>query len=144
MAKVGIGKHNDDKDVNLSTRGLINALTVEVVDASGNQVTSFGTDEVTLEGNTAVGDGRQSVTTAGSRVQLSTSSVACKRVVVQALETNTGTVVVGGATVVAAAGSRQGYAIYPTQSVLLTVSNLNLIYLDSTANGDVVHYIYEN
>lgn len=39
--KVGIGKNNDDKDVNLSTRGLINALTVEIVDSSGNQVTSF-------------------------------------------------------------------------------------------------------
>ena len=39
--KVGIGKHNDDKDVNLSTRGLVNALTVEIVDGSGTQVTSF-------------------------------------------------------------------------------------------------------
>lgn len=41
MGKQGIGKHNDDKDINLSSRGLINALSVEIVDPSGNQVTSF-------------------------------------------------------------------------------------------------------
>lgn len=41
MAKTGIGVLNDDKNPNLSPRGLINALSVELVDASGNQITSF-------------------------------------------------------------------------------------------------------
>lgn len=40
--KVGIGKHNDDKDINLSTRGLINVLSVEITDEDGDQVSSFG------------------------------------------------------------------------------------------------------
>ena len=39
--KVGVGKHGSDKDINLSTRGTIEALSVEIVDSSGNQVTSF-------------------------------------------------------------------------------------------------------
>jgi len=40
--KVGFGVAESDKQPNLSPRGLINALSVEVVDASGNQVTLPG------------------------------------------------------------------------------------------------------
>lgn len=47
--KVGIGKHNSDKDINLSTRGTIEALTVELVDANGNQVVSFGSAGLVTE-----------------------------------------------------------------------------------------------
>lgn len=39
--KVGIGKHNDDKDISLTTRGLKTALGVEILDASGSQITTF-------------------------------------------------------------------------------------------------------
>ena len=49
--KVGIGKHNSDKDINLSTRGTIEALTVEVVDGSGNQVTAFSGGTEYTEGD---------------------------------------------------------------------------------------------
>ena len=138
---------HDDRKITLDELGTKIAVPVSIYDATGTQVTSFGgsgSSTVTIDGNTAVGDGTQTVTSAGARVQLSTSSTACKRVLIQALETNTGVLVVGGSTVIAASGSRRGYALYPTQSVLLTVSNLNLVYLDSTANGDVAHYLYEN
>lgn len=40
--KVGIGKHNSDADINLSARGLVYALTAELVDADGNQMTNLG------------------------------------------------------------------------------------------------------
>lgn len=47
--KVGIGQHNDDSDVNLSSRGIIHALSVEIVDANGNQITSFGGTNMTID-----------------------------------------------------------------------------------------------
>lgn len=39
--KSGIGQISNDKSVNVSTRGLIDVLSVEIVDASGAQITSF-------------------------------------------------------------------------------------------------------
>lgn len=53
MTKVGIGKLNDDKNVNLSTRGTIAALSVEIVDSSGNQITSFGGSSIVLAAGSA-------------------------------------------------------------------------------------------
>lgn len=38
MAKGGIGNVANDKSVNVSTRGTVDVLSVEIVDASGNQV----------------------------------------------------------------------------------------------------------
>ena len=96
----------------------------------------------------SVSDGTQTVTTLGTRVQLSASSVPCKRVWVQSYEsngslTNGGLVVVGGSGVVAASGTRNGYALYPTQGAWFEVNNLNLLYIDSVDNGANVAYHYE-
>lgn len=92
-------------------------------------------------GSTSVGDGTATVTVAGTRVQL--SSVSIKRVLIQAHESNTGTLVVGGATCVAALVGRRGTALFATQSQLFQVSNLNLLYIDSTVSGDKINYYYE-
>lgn len=92
-------------------------------------------------GATSVGDGTATVTTAGTRVQL--PSQACKKVIIQTLETNTGIIVVGGSTVVAAAGSRRGVALFATQSQAFEVSNLDLLYIDSTVNGEKINFYFE-
>lgn len=97
----------------------------------------------------SLSDGRKTVTTAGTRVQLSTTSVPCKRIEIQAMEANTDVIVVGGATVVAGASAdsgatRRGRLLFPSQSIVLTVNNLNLVYLDSVVSGEGVTYIYEN
>src|SRR5687767_10569249 len=73
--------------------------------------------EVTHE-ITGIGDLVRQVTTAGTRVRLNASALKVRRVIVQALPTNTGTVVVGGATCVAATGTqasptRRGFALAP-------------------------------
>ena len=94
-------------------------------------------------GSSSIGDGTRTVTTAGTRVQLSASSVPCARVYIQAHESNSGTVVIGGITVVGALSGRRGAALFPTQSQVFNVSNLNLLYVDSTANGDIVNFYYE-
>jgi hypothetical protein len=99
---------------------------------------------------TGTSGGTKTVTTAATRVQLSSSSVPCKRVWVQAWESNSTLdannpviVVVGASNVEAAAATRNGQALYPTQGDWFQVSNLNLLWLDATHNLAKVSYFYE-
>lgn len=96
----------------------------------------------TLEGSDTVGDGSVTVVVAGTRVQFSDQS--CKKVFVQAYDGNTGTVVIGGSTVVAAGATRRGKAFFPGQGDWFNVSNLNLLYVDALNAGDKIIYYYEN
>jgi len=131
-------------------KAFYNAL-VQVL-GSGGPVASDQTLQAILEaiqaqgggGSSTVGDGTRTVTTAGTRVQLSASSVPCRKVLIQAHESNTGTIVVGGSTCVGALNGRRGVALFATQSQVFEISDLNLLYLDSTADGDKVNYYYEN
>ena len=102
-----------------------------------------GTLTTSASVNSTIGDGRKTITAAGTREQLSSSSIPVKKVVIQALQTNTGMISVGGSTVVAASGVERGYIIAPFNSITITVTNLNLIYLDSTVSGEGVSYTYE-
>lgn len=95
---------------------------------------------VQLNGNSTIGDGSKNVTTAGSRVQLSASSVPVKKVTVQAKTANTQNIYVGGSTI--AAG--RGIILLPFNSILLTPSDLNLVFIDSDVNGEGVTFTYEN
>lgn len=92
-----------------------------------------------LSGNGTIGDGSKNVTTAGTRVAIA-SSTACRKVTVQAKPTNTGNVYVGGSTV----SSTSGTALTPYNSIILTPSNLNLVFIDSDVNGEGVIFTYEN
>lgn len=93
-------------------------------------------------GHDAVGELTKSVSTAGTAVQIDSNS--CKRAFVQAMEDNSGVVVIGGSAVVAAQGTRKGLALYPSQGQWFVVSNTNLLYIDSTQDGDTVTVFYEN
>lgn len=90
---------------------------------------------------TGIADGRTTVTTAGTRVALA-SSTTCKQVVITAETDNTGYVVVGGSTCVAALATRRGIPLSSGDSVALEIDNLADIYIDSTVNGDGVTYAY--
>lgn len=92
--------------------------------------------------SSAVGDGRQTVTTAGTRVQLA-ASTPCISVCVTALAANTDKVVCGGPTVVAAAATRRGTPLAAGESVTYTVGDLRLVYLDAVVSGEGVSYSYE-
>ena len=87
-------------------------------------------------------DGRKTVTTAGTRVPLSATSVACKKVTVTAMYENTDNVVVGGSTVVAAVLTRQGTPLTPGQSIDISINDLNKIYLDAVVSGEGVTFTY--
>lgn len=85
--------------------------------------------------------GRKTVTTAGTRVQLS-SSVSALVVAIQPLAANTGKIAVGDNTVVAAAGSERGYLLAATSpGITLDVDDIGDVWIDSTVNGEGVSYL---
>lgn len=92
---------------------------------------------------TAAGNIRKTVTTAGTRVALSTSTLRVRRAVVCALATNTGIVVVGGSSVVAAVGTRNSPFLNAGDTIELGPVDLAATYIDSTVNGEGVTVYYE-
>jgi hypothetical protein len=96
----------------------------------------------TRAGVTAIGDGRKTVTTPGTEVQLSSTSVPARQVVITALEGNTGAVVVGAATVVASAGSRRGTPLWERDSMTIDVIDLNQVYIDAEVATEGVSFTY--
>lgn len=90
-------------------------------------------------------DGRKVVTTAGTRVALAASSVPIRSVTITAETDNTGTIVVGGSTVVAAQGTRSGTPLAAGEDLIIVarddgVADLADIRIDSTVSGDGVTY----
>lgn len=102
--------------------------------------TTGGAVAVTIVGNSTLGNGSKTVTTAGTRVQLSDISIPCKKVTIQGLVANTNAIYVGDSSV----SSSNGYVLYATQSFTITPNNLNLVYLDAAVSGEGVTYLYEN
>lgn len=92
--------------------------------------------------STILGQGNRTVATAGTDVVLSTSSVPCKRVTIEAYRANTGTIAVGGTGVDAAASNGTGMTLAAGEAVSMNVSNLNQVYIDATVSGEGVRYTY--
>jgi len=106
---------------------------VKVLVTSAGQVQYLRSDPLTT-----VVDGRQVVTTAGTRVKF--ADVPCERVDITALSSNTGIVVIGAVTCVAAAGTRRGTPLVANQAYSIEIDNLNKLYIDSTVSGEGVSY----
>lgn len=87
----------------------------------------------------SVGDGTATVVTAGTRVQLSVTSVPCSRVIVVGNSANVGKIWLGGATIATA----RGRPLNQEQSEVLRVRNLNLVYIDADNSNDGVTFAYE-
>lgn len=85
-----------------------------------------------------IGDGTTTVSIAGTRVQLSTTSTGCKKVLISAKQGNTGDMWIGGSTVAANRGKR----LVPMQDVWIAIDNLNKVYVDAATGGDGVEYVY--
>lgn len=90
----------------------------------------------------ALEGGRKTVTTAGTAVQLATTSTEIGWVTITALEANTGVIVVSGSGVVAASGTRKGLPLAAKDSVSIPTDNLTDVWIDSTVNGEGVSYMY--
>lgn len=92
---------------------------------------------------TTLNDGRTTVTSAGTRVQLSATDTPILWVTVTALPSNTNLVYVGGATALAAAGATErGVPLNAGDSTDFDVNNLTDVWLDSRVNGEGVLYTY--
>lgn len=85
---------------------------------------------------TTVRDGSKNVTTAGTAVQLSSTSVLCEKVEVTAKIGNTDVIVVGASTVVAATGTRRGTPLDPGQTFTMYIDDLSKVYIDSVVSGE--------
>lgn len=129
----------------------LTALTPRSIDKGGNlyQVVVIdkggaGAEDLVSSTNpleyipTTPTDGRQVVTTAGTRVNF--SNVPCRRVDITGLSTNTGIVVIGADTCIAAVGTRRGTPLVANQAYSIEIDNLNKLYIDSTVNGEGVSY----
>ena len=86
-------------------------------------------------------DGRKTVTTAGTREKIDISDVT-EWIIITAETDNTGYVVVGGDTVVAALATRRGTPLNVGDTITLAVDNPNRIWLDVTVSGDGITYLY--
>lgn len=91
---------------------------------------------------TNIQDNSRTVTTAGTRVQLSTTAIRCSKVEITAKINNVDFVVVGGSTVVAAEATRRGTPLAQGDTLTLYVNDLSKIYLDAVTSGDGVTYVY--
>jgi hypothetical protein len=125
--------------------GTVSTITnvVHVDDNAGSltvdgTVAVSGTVATSEVAPTSITHGKQAVTTAGVRVQLGTNT--CKAICVKALAANTGSIYVGGSTV----SSANGFALAAGDSISLDISNTNVIYLDSSVNGEGVTWIANN
>ena len=87
-----------------------------------------------------IGSGRQTVATAGTAVSLA-SSLAIGEVIIVAEFNNTGIIVVGDSGVIADEATRIGVPMNPGDATIITIDNINKIYIDSTINSDGVTYV---
>lgn len=112
-------------------------------DAAGVVKTDIAGQDITLTTSSGAlaGDGRKTVTTAGTAVALA-ASTACKWVCATALPSNTDKVAVGTSTVLAATGSSRGFVLAPGQAASFEAANLANVYVDSRVNGEGVAFAY--
>lgn len=89
-------------------------------------------------------DGNKTVTTAGTRVQLSTAYVPCVSITITANSANTGIICAGGSAIVATSSGRTGVPLSAGDTAIIEIVNLNKLYLDSTVSGEGVSYYYKN
>jgi len=95
-----------------------------------------------LPPSSVLGDGRKIVTTAGTAEKLVSTATSCKWVIIVAEEDNTGTIVIGSSTVVAAKATRRGVPLNAGDSIMILIDDLSKIYIDSTVSGEGVTFIY--
>jgi len=88
-------------------------------------------------------DGRAVVPVAGTAVPLSEVSIGCQRVDIQAMKNNSGTIVIGGPTVVAEEANRTGIALEAGEGYALSIADLQDVFIDATTDGEGVTFIYQ-
>lgn len=91
-----------------------------------------------------IANGNTLVATAGTAEPLVGSSTPSKLVVITALASNTDTIVLGSASVVADLATRSGSPLEPGDSMDSNIDDLANLYLDSVVSGEGVSFTYYN
>lgn len=107
------------------------------IEQGGLNLSSATVISVNLNPYSILGNGVQTVATAGTPVQLA-SSTAIKTVTIRSFSTNTGLMYVGNSTMTSASG----FQLSPQETVSLDISNLSTIWIDSAVSGQSVSYVY--
>lgn len=108
-----------------------------VIEQGSINLSSATVISVNLNPYSILGNGVQTVTTAGTSVQLSSPS-AIKSITIRAKSTNTGFIYVGASTV----SSANGFQLKASETVSLDIANIGTVWIDSSVNGEGVSYIY--
>lgn len=90
-----------------------------------------------------IDDGSETITSAGTAekvVQDASISGACIYVEVQALETNTQQIAVGGPNVVEAVASAAGIVLQPGEGRVFYVADTNNLWFDAQVNGEGLRF----
>lgn len=94
-------------------------------------------------GVTTAVPGRKVVAVAGTAESLA-ATTTCKKVDIVAETDNTGIIVVGDSTVVAALATRKGVPLYAGDFYSLEIADPATLFLDTTVSGDGVTYVVYN
>jgi len=93
-------------------------------------------------GNTWLEDGAKRVASAGVPVQLSASARNIRQVDVTAATANTGLIVIGATTVIAAGASRRGTPLGPGDTWSQELQDLSQVWIDAEKSGDGVVFSF--
>jgi hypothetical protein len=99
-------------------------------------------NHVPIESYKSLTSGVQTVVTSGTPVQLLSSTTSCKRIDIVAQSGNSGIVYVGGSNTLAS--TQTGIPLAPLGSYTFYVTDVSIVYVDSTANGDKISFEYFN
>jgi hypothetical protein len=101
-----------------------------------NGTDSLSKPKITIAGSGTLNGKLANVTTAGTKLQL--ANISCREVTVIARKENTGSIYVGGNDV---SSILFGVELEANESFTFSVSNANLIYIDSSVSGEGVSYV---
>jgi hypothetical protein len=101
-----------------------------------NGVDNLSKPKVTIAGSSTLSGKLANVTTAGTKLQL--ANISCREVTVIARKGNTGSIYVGGSDV---SSVLFGVELQANESFTFSVSNANLIYIDSSVSGEGISYV---
>lgn len=93
-------------------------------------------------GNTFAGDGAKSVASAGKAVQVIASARGIRNIDVTAATSNTGLIVIGGSTVIAAGASRRGTPLGPGDTWSQDIQDATAVWIDAEISGNGVVFSY--
>ena len=118
------------------------AVTVRAWNVRGSTTNLQAIISVALDPGNGGGVGRKTSTTPGTAVALA-STAACRRVIVQALWSNTNPVAVGlAAGVKATVGSEAGIKLNPGGSAAFDIDDIAKVYMDPITSGEGVSFTY--